>query len=64
MIVNKFIRFISRYISFLTINFALSRKHPARFSTSLTAQDISKLTKNERNTGICTTQSSGKGMNG
>ena len=46
----------------LIINFALFRKHLARFATLLTAQDTSKLTGNERNTGRCTTQSSGKGV--
>ena len=53
----------TRYIS-LTINFALFRKHLACFATSLTAQDKNKLTENERNTDRCTTQSSGKGVNG
>ena len=47
-----------------TINFALFRKHFASFVTPLTAQDAGKLTENKRNTGRCTTQSSGKGVNG
>ena len=47
----------------LTINFALFRKHLAHFLTPLTVQDTSKLPENERNTGRCSTQSSGKGMN-
>ena len=48
----------------LTINFELFRKHLARFATPLTAQDTSKLAKNERNTARCTTQNCGKGVNG
>ena len=34
------------------------------FSKPLTAQDTSKLTEDEGNTGRRTTQSSGKGVNG
>ena len=47
----------------LAINFEIFRKHFARFVTPLTAQNTSKLTENERNTGRSTTQSSGKGVN-
>ena len=47
----------------LPINFALFRKHLARFPTPITAQETNKLTENKRNTGICTTQSSERGVN-
>ena len=66
MILNKIIRFISlpktRYISCTHIQFYTFRKHPARFATPLTAQDTGKLTEKDRNTGRCTTHSSGKGV--
>ena len=65
MILNKFIWYISqaksRYIFCLTVKFAIFRKHLA---TPLTAQDTHKLTANERYTGKCTIQSSGKDENG
>ena len=38
--------------------------HLAHFATPLTAHDTRKLTENETNTGRCTTQSSGNGVNG
>ena len=47
-----------------TINFTLFRNHLARFATPLTAQDTSKLTENETNTGRCTTLNNGKGVYG
>ena len=60
MVLYKFIygslaepRFV--IFSALTINFALFRKHLACFATLLTAQDTSKHTEKERNTGRCTT---------
>ena len=67
MISNKFIRFSSRdktHIFCIHYHFLLFRKQIARFATPLTAQDTSKLMENERNTDRCTTQSSGKGVNG
>ena len=67
MILNKFLCLLaeSRLVLFLelTISFVVFRKHLARFATPLTAQDKSKLAENERNTGRCTAQSSGKGVN-
>ena len=67
MILNKFIRFIIEprlIFPALTVSCALFRKHLARFATPLTAQVTSrpKLTENERNTGMSTTRSSGKGV--
>ena len=47
-----------------TNNFALFTKLLARFATPLVAQNTIKLNENERNSGRCTTQSSGKGVNG
>ena len=67
MILNKFIKFISRaktrYISCTTINLHFL-EHLERFATLLTAQDTSNLTEIERNSSRCTTQSGGKGVNG
>ena len=57
IILNRFIWFISTHY-----NFTLFRKNFAHFATQLTAQDTSKLTGNERNACMCTTQSSRKGM--
>ena len=48
----------------LAINFVLFSKHLARFATPLSAQDTNKLTENEMNSGRCSTQSSGKDVNG
>ena len=69
MILNIFTLFISqaktRYISCTQYQFCDFRKNLARFSKPLTVQDKSKLTENEKKTySRCTTQSSGKGVNG
>ena len=68
IILNKFILLLAepRLVIFpaCTINFACYRKHLTRFATPHTAHDTSKLTEYKRNTGRCTTQCSGKGVNG
>ena len=67
MILNKFTPFFKpsqgSLSPALTIDFALFRQELARFVTPLTAHDTSKLTENQEDTGRCTTQSSGKGVN-
>ena len=68
MILNKFIHFISRaktrYISCTRYQFCAFQEASSRFATSLMVQDKRKLSKNEINTSKCTTQSSGKDVNG
>ena len=66
MILNKFIQFITRgktHIFCTHYQFYGFRKHLARFTTPLAAQDTSKLTENKRNTGRYITQISEKGVN-
>ena len=52
------------YISCPHYHFCVFKKHLARFTTPLIAEDTNKLTENERNTDRCTTESSEKGLNG